>query len=70
MSRSERSNKLKVDGDRIPDSIFRNWTPSRWAQRLKMDTKFLLKDGKLSVLSSGIYFVYAQVRLMYSNVDF
>ena len=43
------------------DSIFRNWTQARWAKRLKMDTKFLLEDGKLTVKSSGIYFVYAQV---------
>ena len=26
-----------------------------------MDAKFLLENGKLTVMSSGIYFVYAQV---------
>ena len=55
-------NRSEGSKDAVPsDSTFRNWTPSRWAKRLKMATKFLLEDGKLTVKSSGIYFVYAQV---------
>lgn len=46
---------------RVADSIFRDWTPARWARRLKMDKKFSLKDGRLTVSSAGIYYIYAQV---------
>ena len=47
----------KVSGD----FTVRSWTPARWARKIKMDSKFLLEDGKLTVMSPGIYFVYAQV---------
>ena len=46
---------------RVVDSVFRHWTPSRWAKRMKMDKRLTLKDGKITVGSPGIYFVYAQV---------
>ena len=47
----------KVSGD----FTVRSWTPARWARKIKMDSRFLLEDGKLTVMSPGIYFVYAQV---------
>ena len=53
--RFERSDTLKTD------SILRNWNLSRWAKKLKMDSQFLVNNGKLTVMSAGIYFVYAQV---------
>ena len=46
---------------RVADSVFRNWTPSRWAKRMKMDKRLTLKNGRITVGSPGIYFVYAQV---------
>jgi len=49
---------------RVADSIFRDWTPARWARRLKMDKKFSLKDGRLTVSSAGIYYIYAQINYL------
>ena len=46
---------------RVADSVFRHWTPSRWAKRMKMDKRLTLKEGRITVGSPGIYFVYAQV---------
>lgn len=49
---------------RVADSIFRNWTPSRWAKRMKMDKRLTLKNGRITVGSPGIYFVYAQINFL------
>merc|ERR1719369_42754 len=49
---------------RVADSIFRNWTPSRWARRMKMDKRLSLKDGRITVGSPGIYFIYAQINFL------
>ena len=46
----------------IGTTIFTNWEPARWVRRLRMMDAITLKSGKLSVASSGIYYVYAQVR--------
>jgi len=49
---------------RVADSVFRHWTPSRWAKRMKMDKRLTLKDGRITVGSPGIYFVYAQINYL------
>jgi len=49
---------------RVADSIFRNWTPSRWARRMKMDKRLTLKDGRITVGSPGVYFIYAQINFL------
>jgi len=49
------------------DSTVRSWTPARWARRIKMDSKFLLEDGRLTVMSPGIYSVYAQINYLDSQ---
>jgi len=49
---------------RVTDSVFRDWTPSRWARRMKMDQKISLKDGKATVASPGIYYIYAQINYL------
>merc|ERR1719228_137273 len=49
---------------RVADSIFRNWTPSRWARRMKMEKRLTLKDGRITVGSPGIYFIYAQINFL------
>eukprot|EP00092_Neocalanus_flemingeri_P070006 GFUD01085873.1.p1 GENE.GFUD01085873.1~~GFUD01085873.1.p1 ORF type:complete len:450 (+),score=118.05 GFUD01085873.1:121-1470(+) len=49
---------------RVADSVFRNWTPSRWAKRMKMDKRLTLKDGRITVGSPGVYFVYAQINYL------
>lgn len=46
---------------RLADSVFKDWTTARWARKLGMDRKFALKDGRVSVSSPGIYYIYAQV---------
>ena len=43
------------------DLVLRYWKPARWAQRIKMNRRFHLKDGNIIVKSAGIYFIYAQV---------
>ena len=35
---------------------------ARWAQKLRLENRFELRDGKLTVNSPGIYYLYAQVR--------
>merc|ERR1719474_1796219 len=45
----------------IGTTIFTNWEPARWVRRLRMMDSITLKSGKLSVASSGIYYVYAQI---------
>jgi len=55
--------KNKVSGD----FTVRSWTPARWARKIKMDSRFLLEDGKLTVMSPGIYFVYAQINYLDSQ---
>jgi len=52
---------------RVADSVFRNWTPSRWAKRMKMDKRIAVKDGRITVGSPGIYFVYAQINYLDDN---
>merc|ERR1719315_754335 len=49
---------------RVADSIFRNWTPSRWARRMKMDKRLTLKDGRITVGSPGVYFIYALINFL------
>ena len=49
---------------RVADGVYRNWTPSRWARRLKMDKRMRLKDGRLTIGSPGVYFIYAQVNVI------
>jgi len=52
---------------RVTDSVFRHWTPSRWAKRMKMDKRMSVKDGRITVGSPGIYFVYAQINYLDDN---
>merc|ERR1719431_796243 len=52
---------------RVTDSVYRNWTPSRWAKRMKMDKRMTVKDGRVTVGSPGIYFVYAQINYLDDN---
>ena len=42
-------------------SVFSHWKVARWAQKLRLENRFELKDGKLTVNSPGIYYIYAQV---------
>lgn len=49
---------------RVADGVYRNWTPSRWARRLKMDKRMRLKDGRLTIGSPGVYFIYAQINYL------
>jgi len=62
-ARARKGHHNKVSGD----STVRSWTPARWARRIKMDSKFLLEDGRLTVMSPGIYSVYAQINYLDSQ---
>ena len=42
-------------------SVFSHWKVARWAQKLRLENRFELQDGKLTVNSPGIYYIYAQV---------
>ena len=44
-------------------SIFSHWKVARWAQKLRLGNRFELKDGRITVTSPGIYYLYAQVLL-------
>ena len=55
---------------RIADSVFRHWTPSRWSRRMKMDQRMTLKDGRITIGSPGVYFIYAQVNKRGNEVMF
>jgi hypothetical protein len=46
---------------KLATPVFTDWSPARWARRLRMEQKFALKDGRLTVSQPGIYYVYAQV---------
>ena len=54
-----RNRNLKIQ---FPGSVFSHWKVARWAQKLRLENRFELKDGKLTVSSPGIYYLYAQVR--------
>ena len=45
----------------ISGSVFTHWEVARWAQKLRLEKKFELKDGRITVRSPGIYYLYAQV---------
>jgi len=49
---------------KVVDGVFRDWSPSRWARRMRLDKQFPFKDGKLGVSSPGVYFVYAQINYL------
>jgi len=49
---------------RVRDGVFQDWTPARWAKRMKLDKQFPMSEGKLSVSSPGVYFVYAQINYL------
>ena len=49
---------------RLRDGVFRDWTVSRWAKRMKMDRKFSIKNGIIRITSPGIYFIYSQVNYL------
>ena len=46
-------------------SIFRQWSPARWASRMRMIEEFPLdEEGRASVKKSGLYYIYAQVNYL------
>ena len=45
----------------ISGSVFTHWEVARWAQKLRLEKRFELKDGRITVRSPGIYYLYAQV---------
>ena len=46
-------------------SIFRQWSPARWASRMRMMEEFPLdEEGRASVKKSGLYYIYAQVNYL------
>ena len=59
-TKMQANRNLKIQ---FPGSVFSHWKVARWAQKLRLENRFELKDGKLTVTSPGIYYLYAQVRL-------
>ena len=45
----------------ISGSVFTHWEVARGAQKLRLEKRFELKDGRITVRSPGIYYLYAQV---------
>ena len=48
----------------VRDGVFRNWSVSRWARRMKMERKFSVKNGIIRITSPGIYFIYSQINYL------
>ena len=57
-TKMQANRNLKIQ---FPGSVFSHWKVARWAQKLRLENRFELKDGKLTVRSPGIYYLYAQV---------
>ena len=57
-TKMQANRNLKIQ---FPGSVFSHWKVARWAQKLRLENRFELKDGKLTVTSPGIYYLYAQV---------
>ena len=57
-------NKVKIRRYKLyslTGSVFSHWKVARWAQKLRLENRFELKDGRITVASPGIYYLYAQV---------
>lgn len=44
-----------------PSGLFKDWAPSEWVNTLRMNSHFILRNGRLTVHNPGLYLVYAQV---------
>lgn len=44
---------------------FVDWSSSDWVRRTGMDTHFSMSEGILTIKDTGIYFVYAQVSIIF-----
>merc|ERR1719507_682571 len=53
-----------VNAHQLTGSVFSHWKVARWAQKLRLENRFELKDGKLTVSSPGIYYLYAQINYL------
>ena len=49
---------------KVRDGVFRDWSVSRWARRMKMDRRFSVKDGTIRITSPGIYLLYSQINYL------
>ncbi|XP_050422944.1 protein eiger [Adelges cooleyi] len=46
---------------RHPDGDFKDWTPYIWDTNINNGNNFQMKNGKIEILKSGLYYIYAQV---------
>jgi len=53
-----------VNSHQLTGSVFTHWEVARWAQKLRLEKRFELKDGRITVRSPGIYYLYAQINYL------
>jgi len=53
-----------VNAHQLTGSVFSHWKVARWAQKLRLENRFELKDGRITVASPGIYYLYAQINYL------
>ncbi|KAK6619748.1 hypothetical protein RUM43_012510 [Polyplax serrata] len=51
----------------IKSEVYKDWKPAHWTQGVGMSKYFHLNQGRVTVSTTGIYLIYAQIQ--YSNVQ-